>query len=50
MRDHSTSRQTSTDLVYWGLVRVTNAPSDSFTVLLNGATNNPAYYRILVGP
>lgn len=42
--------QTSTNLIDWGLVRATNAPSDSFIVLLNGATNNPAFYRVLVGP
>jgi hypothetical protein len=42
--------QTSTNLINWGQVRVTNAPSDSFSVLLNNATNNPAFYRILVGP
>jgi hypothetical protein len=42
--------QTSTNLMNWGLVRVTNAPSDSFTVLVNSATNNPAFYRVLVGP
>lgn len=42
--------ESSTNLNNWGSVQVTNAPSDSFTVILNGATNNPAFYRVLVGP
>jgi hypothetical protein len=42
--------QASTDLSVWGDVQVTNAPSDSFTVLLNGATNTRTFYRVLVGP
>jgi hypothetical protein len=42
--------ETSTNLNNWGIVQVTNAPSDSFIILLNGATNNPAFYRVLVGP
>jgi hypothetical protein len=29
---------------------MTNAPSNSFYILLNGATNNRSFYRILVGP
>jgi hypothetical protein len=42
--------QASTNLSNWGDVRVTNAPSDSFTVRLNGATNSRTFYRVLVGP
>ena len=42
--------QASPDLSSWQNVRVTNPPVDSFTVLLERATNSRGFYRILVGP
>lgn len=40
----------SSNLVHWNLIRITNAPTDSFTVLLNHATNSHGFFRVKLGP
>jgi len=40
----------STHLANWFPMGVTNAPTDSLTILLDRATNASTFYRLLIGP
>jgi hypothetical protein len=40
----------STNLSDWGVVYITNAPADAFTIQLGPTTNSCSFYRLLPGP